>query len=161
MGVPQPMLSQPVVLRAVTLSGGYLCLIGLTGLGLGAIARRAATAIAALGILVFVVPLAGLAATPAGKFLPELIYANSLGATKPVAGFTLSPWAGFGIICGYAAVVLAAGGWAAHPPGRLTQPGGRAGLRPARGPARSRLAVVTHVDVQAEPPEGLGTFAVS
>jgi ABC-2 type transport system permease protein len=110
-GVPQPTLSQPAVLRAVTLSGGYLCLIGLTGLGIGAIVRRAAAAIAVVVILVFVAPLAGLAATPAGKFLPELIYANSLGATRPVAGFTLSPWAGLGIICGYAAVVLAAGGW--------------------------------------------------
>jgi ABC-2 type transport system permease protein len=72
-GVPQPTLSQPTVLRAVTLSGGYLCLIGLTGLGLGAIVRRGVTAIAALAVVVFVAPLAGLAATPAGKFLPELI----------------------------------------------------------------------------------------
>ncbi|HEX8005214.1 MAG TPA: hypothetical protein VF482_02165 [Trebonia sp.] len=47
-----------------------------------------------------------------GKFLPELIYANSLGATKPVQGFTpLSPWAGLGIIVAYTAVLLAVGGW--------------------------------------------------
>jgi hypothetical protein len=110
-GVPYPALSQPTVLRAVAMSGAYLCLIGLTGLGLGAIVRHGAGAIAALVILVFVAPLAGLAQTPAGKFLPELIYANSLGATKPVSGFTLSPWAGLGIICGYAVVVLTVGGW--------------------------------------------------
>jgi hypothetical protein len=48
---------------------------------------------------------------PEGKFLPELIAANSLGATKPVSGFTLPPWAGLGIICAYAAVLLTAGGW--------------------------------------------------
>ena len=110
-GVPHPALSQPTVLRAVVMSGAYLCLIGLTGLALGAIARHGAAAIAALFALVFVAPLAGLAQTPAGKFLPELIYANSVGATKPVPGFTLSPWAGLGIICGYVAVLLTVGGW--------------------------------------------------
>jgi ABC-2 type transport system permease protein len=108
--VPHPALSQPAVLRAVALSGAYLCLVSLIGFALGVIVRRGATAIAALVAGVFVAPLAGLAATPAGKFLPELIYANSLGATKPVQGFTLSPWAGLGIICAYAVVLLAVGG---------------------------------------------------
>jgi ABC-2 type transport system permease protein len=110
-GVPRPALSQATDLRAVALSGAYLCLIGLIGLALGAIVRHGAAAIAVLVGLVFVAPLAGLAATPAGKYLPELIYANSLGATKPVAGFGVSPWAGLGIICAYAAVLLAVGGW--------------------------------------------------
>jgi len=110
-GVPHPALSQPTVLRAVALSGAYLGLIGLTGLAIGAIVRHGAAAIAVLAVLVFVAPLAGLAATPVGKFLPELIYANSLGATQPASGFTLSPWAGLGIIGGYAAVLLAVGGW--------------------------------------------------
>jgi ABC-2 type transport system permease protein len=110
-GVPHPALSQPVVLRAVALSGAYLFLIGLIGLALGVIVRHGAAAIAILAGLVFVAPLAGFAATPAGKLMPELIYANSMGATKPVPGFTLSPWAGLGIICAYAAVLLAVGGW--------------------------------------------------
>jgi ABC-type transport system involved in multi-copper enzyme maturation permease subunit len=110
-GVPHPALSQPAVLRAVAMSGAYLCLIGLSGLALGAIVRHGAAAIGVLDADVFVAPLAGLAATPAGKFVPELIYANSLGATKPVSGFSLSPWAGLGIVCAYAAVLLAAAGW--------------------------------------------------
>jgi ABC-2 type transport system permease protein len=110
-GIPHPALSQPTVLRAVALSGAYLGLIGLIGLALGAIVRHGAAAIAALVVLVFVAPLAGLAQTPAGQFLPELIYANSLGATQPQAGFTLSPWAGLGIICAYAIVLLTVGGW--------------------------------------------------
>ncbi len=110
-GVPHPALSQPTVLRAVAMSGAYLCLVGLIGLALGVIVRHGAAAIAVLVVLVFVAPLAGLARTPAGKFLPELIYANSLGATQPQAGFTLSPWAGLGIIGGYAAILLAIGGW--------------------------------------------------
>ncbi len=110
-GIPHPALSQPTVLRAVAMSGAYLCLVGLIGLALGLIVRHGAAAIAVLVVLVFVAPLAGLAQTPAGKFLPELIYANSLGATQPVAGFTVSPWEGLGIIGGYTAVLLTVGGW--------------------------------------------------
>ena len=95
----------------IALSGAYLCLIGLIGLALGVIIRHGAAAITALVGLVFVAPLAGLAMTPAGKFLPELIFANSLGATRPVQGFTLSPWAGLAIIGAYAVALLAVGGW--------------------------------------------------
>lgn len=111
-GVPHPELSQPAVLRAVAMTGAYLALIGLLGLGLGAIIRHGAVAIATLVAVVFVAPLAGLAQTPAGKFLPELIAGNSLSATQPAtqAGM-LPPWAGLGIICGYAVVLLAAGRW--------------------------------------------------
>lgn len=109
--VPRPALSQPDVLRAVVLSGVYLCLVGLIGLALGVIVRRGAAAITALVVLVFVAPLAGLAATPAGQYLPELIYANALGVTKPVQGFTLSPWAGLAIIAAYVVVLLSVGGW--------------------------------------------------
>jgi len=109
--VPRPALSQPDVLRAVVLSGAYLCLVGLIGLAAGVIVRHGAAAITAVVGLVFVAPLAGLAATPAGQYLPELIYANALGATKPVQGFTLSPWAGLAIIAAYAVALLAVGGW--------------------------------------------------
>ena len=111
-GVPRPALSQPDVLRAVVLSGAYLCLIGLIGLALGAIIRHGAAAVATILAVVFVVPLVGLAATSAGRYLPELIYANSLGATQPVPGFSpLSPWAGLGLIAAYAAVLLIVSGW--------------------------------------------------
>jgi ABC-type Na+ transport system ATPase subunit NatA len=78
---------------------------GQHGAGQHGAAGRKAVAV------VFVAPLAGLAATPASKFIPELIYANSLGATKPVQGFTFSPWAGLAIIAAYAVVLLAVGGW--------------------------------------------------
>jgi ABC-2 type transport system permease protein len=109
--VPHPALSQPEVLRAVALTGAYLCLIGLIGLGLGTIIRHSAGAIATLVGAVFVLPVFGLAMTPAGKFLPMLIAANSLGAVKPqTSAGMLSPWAGLGMIGLYAAVLLATGG---------------------------------------------------
>jgi ABC-2 type transport system permease protein len=109
--VPHPALSQPTALRAVALTGAYLALIGLIGLGLGAIVRHGATAIAALVAIVFVLPIVGFGTTKAGQFLPELIAANSLSAVKPVSGYTLSPWAGIGVICFYAAALLGAGMW--------------------------------------------------
>ena len=46
-----------------------------------------------------------------GQFLPMLIAENSMTAVKPVA-HSLSPGIGFGVLCGYAAVALVAGGWA-------------------------------------------------
>ena len=45
------------------------------------------------------------------QFLPMLIAENSLTAVKPVA-HSLAPGAGFAVLCGYAVIALAAGGWA-------------------------------------------------
>ena len=110
---PHATLSQPGVLRAVLMGGAYLCLTALIGLGLGAIIRHTAGAIAAVVGVIFVLPLltvplpASLEPT-VQKFLPEPIAANSLTAVKPVA-HTLPPWAGLGLLCLYAAVLLAAG----------------------------------------------------
>jgi ABC-2 type transport system permease protein len=112
-GVPQPSLGQPEVLRAVLLAGAYPCLIGLIGLGLAAVIRHTAGAIAAIVGVVFLLPVVLL---PLGehsavmRFLPEIIAENSLTAVKPVTD-SLSAGAGFGMLCLYAAVALAAGGW--------------------------------------------------
>jgi ABC-2 type transport system permease protein len=120
-GVPHPPLGQLGALRAVLLSGTYPCLIALIALGLAAVIRHTAGAISAIVGLTFVLPLVLL---PLGKhvavlkFLPENIEVSSLAAVKPVADATiavagpLSGWAGFGVLCLYAAVALAAGGWA-------------------------------------------------
>ena len=45
------------------------------------------------------------------KFLPMIIAENSMTAVKPVA-HSLSPGAGFGMLCLYTVAALAAGGWA-------------------------------------------------
>jgi hypothetical protein len=64
--------------------GACLCLIGLTGLGLGAIVRHGAAAIAVLFALVFAAPpLFGLAQTGAGKSCPSSSTRMRLGATQP------------------------------------------------------------------------------
>jgi ABC-2 type transport system permease protein len=111
--VPHPALSQPAVLRAVALTGAYLALVTLMGLGLGAIIRQSAAAVATLAGGLFVLPLLLSAAThQAGQYLPVLIAANSLSAVKPVQAITLSPWAELGIVAAYAAALLGAGCWA-------------------------------------------------
>jgi ABC-2 type transport system permease protein len=111
--VPHPSLSDPAVARAVILSGAYLALTGLAGLGVGALVRHSPAAVATLVGGLFVLPVvAGAArASGAGRFLPELIAGNSLAAVKPVAGFTWSPWLEFAIVAAYPAILLAAGGW--------------------------------------------------
>jgi hypothetical protein len=107
-------LGEPGVLRAVLMGGAYPALIALIGLGLAALIRHTAGAICAVVGVVFVLPLILL---PLGehsavmKFLPEIIAENSLTAVKPVAD-SLSAGAGLAMLCLYAAVALAAGGWA-------------------------------------------------
>lgn len=113
-GAPHVSLGQPGVLRAVLLAGVYPCLIGLIGIGLAAVIRYTAGAIA---VLVGVVIAAPLVLLPLGehstveKFLPWMIALNSLTAVKPVPG-SLPAVAGLGMLCLYAAVMLGAGGLA-------------------------------------------------
>jgi ABC-2 type transport system permease protein len=113
---PHASLGQPGVLRAVLMAGAYPALIGLIGLGLGALIRHTAGAISAVVGVLFVlplvlVPLGTSIQNAAGQFMPMLIAENSLTAVKPVP-HSLSPGLGFALLCVYAAAALAAGGWA-------------------------------------------------
>jgi ABC-2 type transport system permease protein len=111
--VPAPTLGQPGVLRAVVLGGAGYCLIGLLGVGFGAVVRHTPAAIATLvgGVYVLAQLVAGLANWMMA-WLPIAIVANSLSVTRPVGDGQLrflSPWAGLGVLGLYAAVSLAAG----------------------------------------------------
>jgi ABC-2 type transport system permease protein len=107
----QSSLSDPGVLRAVAGAGLYLAVLGLLGLGLGAIIRVSAGAISALFGLLFVLPIFSAAALPQSwqntinPYLPfnagSDIFKVRLDPTD------LAPWAGFGVFCIYAAVALA------------------------------------------------------
>ena len=107
---PHATLGQPGVLRALVLSGAFLALMGLFGLGLGAIIRRSAWAIAAYAGLVLVLPMV-LRAFPGNpwRFGPLIILGNSEAAVRILPGI-LSPWAGFAVMALYTAVALVAGG---------------------------------------------------
>jgi ABC-2 type transport system permease protein len=113
--VPAPALSQPGVLRAVVLGGAGFSLIGLIGLGLGAVIRHTPAAIAVLvGGVYVAAQIVGAAATWIVAYLPISIVANSLSATRPMGDgqiHILSPWTGLGMLSLYAAAALGAGGW--------------------------------------------------
>jgi hypothetical protein len=105
-------LSDPGVLRAVTGAGLYLAVLGVLGLGLGAIIRFSAGAVAILLGLLFVPPLI--------LSLLPLSWQDTVGPYFPLqAGFaiisvqhtagTLQPWTGLGVLCLYAAAALGAG----------------------------------------------------
>jgi ABC-2 type transport system permease protein len=115
-GVAGPALGQPGVLRAVALGGAGYCLIGLLGLGLGAVVRHTPVAVGLLVGGVYVVAQLGAALAPVlMPYLPIAIVANSLTVVR--AGMAigdvrfLSPWAGLGVLAAYAALALAAGAW--------------------------------------------------
>jgi ABC-2 type transport system permease protein len=107
------------VLQAIVLAGASYCLIGLLGLGLGAIIRHTAAAIAVLVAGVFVIGMIiGAAARAVAAYLPVFIIGNSLTTTKPqsCAGAAqcvhfLSLWTGLAVLGLYAAAALAIGGW--------------------------------------------------
>jgi ABC-2 type transport system permease protein len=111
-GMAGPAIGQPGVLRAVVLGGAGYCLIGLLGLGLGAVVRHTPMAVGLLVGGVYVV--AGLAPVLM-PYLPIAIVANSLTAVRPGIAVGdvsfLAPWTGLGVLALYAVVVLAAGGW--------------------------------------------------
>ncbi len=119
-GVAAPTLSQAGVLGAVVATGAGFCLIGLLGLGLGAIIRHSGAAVGLLVAAVYVAPqVVGIIVHGAAPYMPLLIVENSLSTTKPVTCGTdgascpdfLSAGAGVGVLCLYAVIALAVGGW--------------------------------------------------
>jgi ABC-2 type transport system permease protein len=105
-------LGQPGVLRAVVGGGLFLAVCGMLSFGLGAVLRHTAGAITASIALLFVLyVLTG--------FLPES-WANHIDKWMPFnagsaiwqhasASVMFSPWTGFAVFCGYAAIALAGG----------------------------------------------------
>ena len=105
-------LADPGVLRAVIGAGLYLIVLALLGLGLGAILRSSAAAVAILFGVLFV-PSLLVALLPSswqdsiGRYLP-MDAGDAIYIVRPEPHM-LTPWAGFGIFCLYTAATLAAG----------------------------------------------------
>jgi ABC-2 type transport system permease protein len=107
-------LGHPGVARAVLGSALYLAAVGLLGLGLGALLRSTAGAVAALlGLLFGPQLLVGL--LPGGwsdqlyRYLP--VPAGAAVANVQPDPVILSPWSGFGLFCLYTGLVLALAAW--------------------------------------------------
>jgi ABC-2 type transport system permease protein len=110
-GAPTATLGDPGVLRVLVESGAYLALLALFAIGLGAIIRHSAGAIAAFVGCTLLLPLL-LHGVPGNvvRFTPGSIYANSVAEVVPTGG-ALSSTTGFLLMAGYAAVALALGGY--------------------------------------------------
>ncbi|MGH2532860.1 MAG: ABC transporter permease subunit [Thermomicrobiales bacterium] len=105
-------IGDPGVLRAVTGGGLYLAVLGLFGLGLGAIIRGGGGAIAALFGVLFVPPLILELLPPSwqetiGPYVP-LNAGSQIYFLRHDAG-ALGAWSGFGVFCLYTAVALGVG----------------------------------------------------
>lgn len=101
-------------LRPVLGAALYLAAVGLLALGLGALTRRTAGALAILIAVLIFLPVSVAALPPAwqhdiGPYLPSAAGQALIGPTKfAPPGHLLSPWTGFAVLCGYTAAVLIA-----------------------------------------------------
>jgi len=107
-------LSEPHVLRAVIGGALFLTVCGLLAFGIGLLLRSTAGAISTVVGLLFVVSILV-------NFLPQswqdhvdkwvpAIAGGQIWSTVPRSGpQAFTPWAGFAVFCGYAAVALIAG----------------------------------------------------
>ncbi len=108
-------ITAPDALRSVIGAALYVTVAGMIGVALGALLRNTAAGIATFAAVFFVIPpLAGLLPSSVSNhltpYLPsnagDVIWGGAQGVHNP-----LSPWTGFALLCGYAAVLIAAGAW--------------------------------------------------
>ena len=102
--------SDPGVARAVIGGALYLTLIGLLGLGLGAILRNTAGGISALAAILFVLPpLTSVLPASWGDAISPYLPSNAGTAIMQTGhpANTLAPWTGLGLLAGYTAVAIA------------------------------------------------------
>lgn len=107
-GAPTAALDQPGVLRAVVLSGAFLSLLGLLGLGLGVIIRHTAGAMAAYVGITFLLPIL------VTKFPGNLVRFTPLGIANSLTdvvrqGNQLAAPVGFVLIVVYCVILLGLG----------------------------------------------------
>ena len=108
----QVSLSGPGVTRAVIGAGLYLTVLGLLALAIGTMIRHTAGAISTIIGVVFVLPiLSGLLPSSWGAhinaYLPEQA-GTLITHTQEQSGDLLSPWQGFGVLCIWTVLALAA-----------------------------------------------------
>ncbi|MGI8573305.1 MAG: ABC transporter permease [Solirubrobacteraceae bacterium] len=106
-------ISHPGVLRALFGAALYMTVMGLFGLGLGAIVRSTAGGISLLAGIVFVLPpIMGLLPSSFSTSVDPYLPSNAGGAIWTVNPDpnTLAHWAGLAVFCAYAAVGGGGGG---------------------------------------------------
>jgi ABC-2 type transport system permease protein len=103
-------ITAPGALRSVLGAALYVTVAGMIGLALGALLRNTAAAISAFVAAFFVIPqLTGLLPASISNHVNEYLPSNAGTALFGAApGHALSPWAGFAVLCGDAAILVAA-----------------------------------------------------
>jgi hypothetical protein len=107
-------ITDPGVLRAVVGGGLYLTLMALFALGLGAVCRRTAGAVAGFVGLVLVAPMiVGALPKPWGPDIAKYLPSQAGQALLNVHSATnsLAPWTGFAVLCAWTATTLALAAW--------------------------------------------------
>jgi ABC-2 type transport system permease protein len=107
-------ITAPGALRSVIGAALYVTVAGLTAVGLGALLRSTAAGISAFVAVFFIIPpLAQALPSSVSGHLAPYLPSNAGAALYGVANVDnpLPPWAGFGLLCGYAAVVIGAAAW--------------------------------------------------
>jgi len=108
-------ITAPDALRSVIGAALYITVAGMIGVALGALFRNTAAGIATFAGVFFVIPpLASLLPSSVGShvapYLPSNAVAALWGGAQNVPN-ALAPWTGFALLCGYAAVLIAAAAW--------------------------------------------------
>ncbi len=107
-------LGAPGVLRSVIGAALSVGVVAVIGVGLGGLLRNTAAAISSFVAAFFVIPpllslLPGSLSTDITPYAPNnaaaALFRGDTGSTL------LSPWAGFAVLCGYAAAAVAAAAW--------------------------------------------------
>lgn len=113
-GYPPPSLADEPTLRAAVGTLLYFALVALLSLGVGTAVRDTAGAISILLGLLYAFPLIGAFINDPHwqerlQKLSPMTAGLAVQATKHLDALPIGPWAGLGVIAGYAAVALAAG----------------------------------------------------
>ena len=98
-------ISHPGVVRALIGAPLYLMVMGVFGIGLGAMLRSTAGGISALAAIVFVLPpIIGLFPASFANSVTPYLPSNAGGALWTINPDpnTLAPWTGFAVFCGWA-----------------------------------------------------------
>ena len=101
--------SHPGVARAVIGAALFLTVMGIFGLGIGAIVRHTAGGIVTLVAIMFVLPpILGLLPSSWSDAINPYLPSSAAGTLWTITpdAHTLAPWAGFALFCGYAAASI-------------------------------------------------------
>ncbi|MGP4028101.1 ABC transporter permease subunit [Actinomadura sp. 3N407] len=113
-GLAPPPLWDAAVLRAVLGTAALLGVIAVFGVAAGVIVRRSAPAITVV-LLLLLLPQIVATGLPlsAARWLERLTPSAGFAIQQTVTRFdrAIGPWAGFGVLCAYTVVALAAAAW--------------------------------------------------